>query len=101
MQIDLGMKCDPANNKNNGLGIEPMLQTGQGGVYSLDFAGFMYIINENLDPESTVSDPNKKFPDGKPIYTSIVPVGAGIDTRFGWMDFDNQLQGGFSPGAGW
>lgn len=101
MQIDLGMKCDPANNKNNGLGIEPMLQTGQGGVYSLDFAGFMHIINENLDPASTVSDPNNKFPDGKPIYTSIVPVGAGIDTRFGWMDFDNQLQGGFSPGAGW
>ncbi|NBK25619.1 MAG: hypothetical protein EOM68_26820 [Spirochaetia bacterium] len=67
----------------------------------MDYTQFMHIINENLDPSSTLSDPNNKYEDGKSIYTSIVPVGAGLDTRFGWMDFDNQLQGGFSPNAGW
>lgn len=101
LQIDLGMKCDPIYHPDNGLAIEPMIATSLSGVQSLDYAQFMQIINENLDPSSTLSDPNNKFTDGKPIYTSVVPVGAGIDTRFGWMDFSNRLQGGFSPNAGW
>lgn len=101
LQMDLGMKCDPLYHPNNGLGIDPMITTNLSGVQSLSYAQFMQIISENLNTTSTLSDPNNKYPDGKPIYTSIVPVGAGIDTRFGWMDFENQLQGGFSPNAGW
>lgn len=101
LQIDLGMKCDPVNHPSNGLGIEPMITTNLSGVQSLRYAQWMGIINENLNTSSTLSDPNNKYTDGKPIYTSVVPVGAGIDMRFGWMDFDNQLQGGFSPNAGW
>jgi len=67
----------------------------------LTYTEFIRVIEENLDIEREVRDPLNKFSDNEQTYTSVGPVGSGIDTRFGWIDFLNRPQGEFSTGAGW
>lgn len=53
---------------------------------------------------STASNPNPlgKYPDDASwIYTGVGPVGSGMDTRFGYIEFEDNPQGEFSPSAGW
>ncbi|PKL26280.1 MAG: hypothetical protein CVV46_15225 [Spirochaetae bacterium HGW-Spirochaetae-2] len=100
-QICLNMGCDFSNNRYGGLLMEPGIKSPQSEDDPLTYAQFIHIIQENLDSESDESDPLDRFPAGYQIFTSIEPIGTGIETRFGYIDFENRPQGEFSPSAGW
>jgi hypothetical protein len=102
-QVSLNTDSDFSVNRYNGFSISPGIQADQTEHDTLTYAAFIHIIETNLtDFAEEVRDPLDSYPDeAKPIYTSVGPVGAGIDTRFGWIDFENNPQGEFSPGAGW
>jgi hypothetical protein len=100
-QICLNTSSNFSIGRYNGFSMGPGIKPDQTENDSLTYNEFTTIINENLDTESIVSDPLDKFPDDEQIYTFVGPVGSGIETRFGWIDFENNPQGEFSPGAGW
>lgn len=102
-QVSLNTDSDFSIGRFNGLGVSPGIKGDQTEEDPLTYAAFRNIIETNLtDFDESDRDPLDKYLDeAKPIYTSVGPVGAGIDTRFGWIDFENQPQGEFSPGAGW
>lgn len=102
-QVSLDSRSDFTVERYNGLSLGPGLKDNQTEEDTLTYTAFRHIIETNLtDFDESDRDPLDSFPDGDhPIYTGVSPVGAGIDTRFGWIDFENYPQGEFSPDAGW
>lgn len=102
-QVSLNTRSDFTISRYNGLQVGPGLKANQTEEDKLDYTEFKRIIETNLtDFDESDRDPLGDYPDGaKPIYTGVSPNGAGIDTRFGWIDFEGNSQGEFSPNAGW
>lgn len=103
LQLYLDMNSDFAIGRINGFSMSPGITTGLTETTELTYTEFVGIIEENLTGNEGLRDPLGDFSVGEDdwIYTSVVTIGNGIDTRFGWMDFENNPQGGFSPEAGW
>ena len=83
----------------------PGLKANQTETDSLDYDEFIRIIDVNLtDTDNSERDPLDAYPDDSEttwIRTVVSAVGSGIGTRFGWIDFEGNPQGEFSPNAGW
>ncbi|WP_422479521.1 hypothetical protein [Pleomorphochaeta sp. DL1XJH-081] len=102
-QMCLNTDSDFSVNRYNGLHLSPGITADQDEDDTLTYAAFLNIINTNInDTDNDVRDPLDSFPDDNSwIYTGVSPVGSGMDTRFGYIDFEDNPQGEFSPGAGW
>jgi hypothetical protein len=101
-QMCLNTDSDFSVNRYNGLHLSPGITADQDEEETLTYTRFLEIIAENLNPDSMVRDPLDDFPDDTAwIYTGVSPVGSGMDTRFGYIDFEDNPQGEFSPGSGW
>ncbi|MCK9287634.1 MAG: hypothetical protein WDA14_08065 [Sphaerochaetaceae bacterium] len=105
LQICLNADADFSIGRFNGFEMGPGLKANQTETDSLDYDEFIRIIDVNLtDTDNSERDPLDAYPDDSEttwIRTVVSAVGSGIGTRFGWIDFEGNPQGEFSPNAGW
>lgn len=102
-QMSLNCSSNVAEGRFNGFHMSPGIHTPQRDDDPLTYADFLEVITTNLtDTDNTIRDPLDCYPDDTGwIYTEVSPIGSGMDTRFGYIDFEDRPQGEFSPGAGW
>jgi len=95
-QVSLNLKIDFSIGRLGGLGVNPGIDPDQTSSESLSYQELLDLIDTNLagnNPQPAVRTPD--------TMTSLTPVGGGIETRFGFIDFNGEPQGEFSPEAGW